>query len=340
MSYGDSVTKHDEVGGAQAAAILLMLLDEAEAASILQQLEPDEIQLLGSKMFEVANVSEDQVETVLDIFVERARERTTVGMDADRRIRAMMERAIGHERAENVLTRITPSTRSTSLDALKWMDPRAIATMIETEHPQIGALLLASLEPPIAAEVLQMVDDSLQADLIFRVATLGTITSEAIEELEQLVLRQSSKASSGAASKRGGAAEAAQIVNNARTSAEQRIIRALGKLDKTVARTVEDEMFTFDNLLELDDRSLGTLVRSLDGELLVAALKGSNTKLRDRVLACMSSRAAQSLMDTLEERGPMRVTDVHNAQKKILNTARRLAAEGAITLDGKGEDYV
>lgn len=326
--------------GSEAAAILLMLLAEDEAAQVLSRLEPDEVQHLGGAMFNVADVSEVQVNTVFNLFVDQARARTTVGFGAETQIKNMMERALGSERAENMLSRITPATRSTALDALKWMDPRAIAMMIEPEHPQIAAIVLAHLEAPVAADVLQLLDESIQPDLVYRVATLGPVTAEALEDLEKLLLSQKTRAAAPPPSKRGGAAEAAKIVNNSRTSAEQRIIRALAKLDKGLARTIEDEMFVFDNLMSVDEKGLGTLMRSVENDVLVVALKGADPRLRDKILGCMSSRAAQSIVDEMADRGPIRLAEVQDAQKEILAIARRLASEGTINLGGKDDDYV
>lgn len=326
--------------GSEAAAILLMLLAEEEAAEVLTRLEPDEVQHLGGAMFRVADVSESQVNTVFDLFVDQARARTTIGFGADVQIRGMMERALGNERAENMLARITPATRSAALDPLKWMDPRAIADLIEHEHPQMAALVLAHLDPPVAAEVLQLLDEQVQPDLVYRVATMGPVTAEALEDLEALLMKPRARPNSAPATRRGGASEAAKIVNNARTSAEQRIIRALAKLDKNLARTIEDEMFVFDNLMAVDDKGLGTLVRSVENDVLVVALKGAEPKLRDKILGCMSSRAAQTIIDEMQDRGPTRLAEVQDAQKEILAIARRLASEGTISLGGKDEDYV
>jgi len=326
--------------GSEAAAILLMLLAEDEAAQVLSRLEPDEVQHLGGAMFNVADVSEVQINSVLNIFVDQARARTTVGYGAETQIKNMMERALGSERAENMLSRITPVAKSNALEALKWMDPRAIANMVEGEHPQIAAIVLAHLEPPVAADVLQLLDESIQPDLVYRVATLGPVTAEALEDLEKLLLSQKTRAAAPPPSRRGGAAEAAKIVNNSRTSAEQRIIRALAKLDKGLARTIEDEMFVFDNLMAVDDKGLGTLMRSVENDVLVVALKGADPRLRDKILGCMSSRAAQSIVDEMADRGPIRLAEVQDAQKEILAIARRLAGEGTINLGGKDDDYV
>jgi flagellar motor switch protein FliG len=331
----------DAPSGSSAAAILLMLLAEDEAAQVLGRLDPDEVQQLGTAMFEVADVSEEQVDGVLDQFVGRARERTTIGFGSDGQIRAMMQRALGAERADNMLARITPPTRQSALDSLKWMDAKTIAALVQSEHPQIAALVLAHLDPGTAADVLQLLDEDVQADVVYRVATMGTVSGEALDDLERLLLRQVNKGiGSSSAPKRGGASEAAQIVNNTRTATEQRVIRQLAKLDKSLARLIEDEMFVFDNLNNLTEKDLGTLLRSVDNEILILALKGCDAGLRNRMFGCMSSRAAQSIQDEMAERGPTRLAEVQEAQKQVLAIARRLAEAGTISLGGKGDDFV
>ncbi len=327
-------------GGSEAAAILLMLLGDDEAAEVLSRLDPNEVQHLGAAMFNVADVSEEQVEGVFDLFLNRARARTTIGFGAAPRIRAVMEQALGAERAESVLARITPPTDSRALDALRWMDAKTIAALIENEHPQIAALVLAHLEPPAAADVLQLLPVDLQADVIHRVATLESVTAEALDELERILVREVARTASRPATARGGASEAAKIMNNTRTGTDQRIIRTLAKLDKKLAQTIEEEMFIFDNLIDVDEKNLGMLMRNVENDILVVALKGADDKLREKILGCMSSRAADSIRDEMEERGPMRLAEVLEAQKDVLSIARRLADAGTIMLKGRGDDYV
>src|SRR3954470_23885370 len=229
--------------GSDAAAILLMMLGDSEAAEILSYLEPDEVQHLGSAMFNVADVSENQVEDVFNTFMTKTRARTSIGFGAAPRIRAVMEHALGAERAENVLARITPPTRSRALDPLRWMDAKTIAGLIEPEHPQIAAVVLAHLEPPIAADVLQLLPAETQPDIIYRVARLESVTAEALEELERILVAQVGRMSSAPTATRGGASEAAKIMNNMRPGSDQRIIRTLAKADKQLAQKIEDEMF-------------------------------------------------------------------------------------------------
>ncbi|CAA9530888.1 MAG: Flagellar motor switch protein FliG [uncultured Sphingosinicella sp.] len=326
--------------GSEAAAILLMLLGDEEAADVLKRLDPTEVQHLGAAMFNVADVTEDQVERVLDLFMTRAKARTTIGFGSAPRIRSVMEQALGQDRAESMLARITPPTDSRALDAMRWMDAPTIAALIENEHPQIAALVLAHLEPPAAADVLQLLAPDLQADVIYRVATLESVTAEALEELEHVLVREVTRSSSRPATARGGAAEAAKIMNNTRAGTDQRIIRTLAKVDKKLAAAIEDEMFVFDNLNELDDKNLGTLLRNIENDVLVVALKGAEEKVREKMLGCMSSRAADSIRDEMEERGPMRLAEVLEAQKEVIAIARRLSDAGTIMLKGRGDDYV
>lgn len=330
----------DAPAGSEAAAILLMMLGDNEAAEILSYLDPHEVQHLGSAMFNIANVSEQQVEAVFDTFMTRAKARTTIGFGAAPRIRAVMEHALGAERAETVLARITPPTRSRALDALRWMDAKTIAALVENEHPQIAAIVLAHLEPPIAADVLQLLPADNQSDVIYRVATLETVTAEALAELEAILVGEVARVASSPAPSRGGASEAAKILTATRPGIDQRIIRTLGKIDKQLAQKIDDEMFVFDDLMALDEKNLGMLLRNIDNEILVVALKGADEKMREKMFGCMSSRAADSIRDEIEERGPMRLGDVQDAQKAVLAIARRLADDGTIMLAGRGDDYV
>ena len=325
--------------GSEIAAIMLMLLEESEAAEVIAKLDPQEVERLGASMFSVADVSESQINSVLDEFVRRAKARTTLGFAADTQIRGMMERALGPDRAAPILGRIRPETQPQALDSLKWMEPTAIAALIEGEHPQLIALVLAHLTPERAAEVLQLLPEDMQTSIIQRVATLGPVSPEAIEDIERLLTRPMRRPQAAVLGRpRGGVSEAAQIVNNSRKASEQRIMKALQKLDKNLARSIEDEMFIFENLNALDDKSLGALLRAVESDILVVSLKGAEEKLKTRMLGCMSSRAAQSIQDAIIEKGPMRMADVQIAQKEMLAIARRLAAEGTINLGGKGDD--
>ncbi|MGF7169856.1 flagellar motor switch protein FliG [Sphingobium xanthum] len=329
------------LSGSAAAAVLLMLFDEDEAAQILSRLEPEEVRQLGYAMYDVADVEVDEVNAALDRFVGKAKGRTTIGYGASQHIRGAMTKALGPERADNMLSRITPPTRSTKLSMLKWMEPVEIAGIIELEHPQIMAIVLAHLDAAAAASVLQLLPPEMQDDVVYRVATLGPVSAEALDDLEQLInSRSGQRAIAGGVTKRGGTSEAAAIMNNIRKDHELRIMKALNKRDKVVSASIEEEMFIFENLLELSDKDLGTVMRSIDSSVLVVALKGASDMLRTKILGCMSQRAAQSIADEMEERGPMRLAEVLEAQKQVIAEARRMGEEGTIMLGGKGDDYV
>ena len=326
--------------GSAAAAVLLMLFSEDEAAQILSRLEPDEVRQLGYAMYDVADVEIEEVNLALDQFVSKARRRTTIGYGATRHIRGAMHKALGPERADNILARITPPTRTNKLSMLKWMEGGEIAAILENEHPQVMALILAYLEPQGAAEVLSMLPTEHQEDIVYRVATLGPVSSEALDDLEILISSGTPVQKKGASAQRGGTSEAAAIMNNVRKDMEQRIMKALTKRDKIVGQTIEEEMFIFDNLIEMDEKNMGALLRGIDTELLIVALKGANEMLKAKMLGCMSQRAAQSIVDEMEERGPMRLAEVIDAQKKIVAEARRLADQGTIMLGSGGDDFV
>ncbi|WP_085808293.1 flagellar motor switch protein FliG [Sphingomonas sp. TZW2008] len=326
--------------GTERAAVLMMLVGEDEAASILQKLEPDEVRELGRAMFTVADVSEADVEGVLDDFVGRARERTGITFDPRPKIEAVMHRALGQEKAESVLARITPPEAACEIDLLDWLDATDIAAMIEKEHPQIAAVLIANLDPAVGAQVLELLPDAAQPEILHRIAKLGPITPEAVDTLKTMIANRSSAGGQGAQVKLGGTREAAKILQGARKATEQRVMPKLFKLDKETAKQIEEAMFVFDNLLDMDDKNLGTLIRNVDSDILTRALKGVDEIARNRFLGCMSARAADGIRDEMEARGPMKLSEVLEAQKVIIQIARTLAKDGTIMMGGGEDDYV
>jgi len=321
----------------------MMLVDEEEAASILQKLDPEEVRQLGKAMYDVADVSEAEVEQVLDDFTWKARSRTGVTFDPGPKIETMMNKALGPERAESVLARIMPAQAAVNIELLEWFDPTEIANMIETEHPQIAAVLLANLDPDIAAKVFEHLPDAMQPQILRRIAKLGPVPPEAIETLKVML-----QSRAGAAKKpsqglmMGGTREAAKILSGARKSVEQKVMPKLAKIDREVAKAIEEAMFVFDNLLEMDDKNLSTLIRSIDGDVLMRSLKGVEEEVRERFLGCMSSRAADGIRDEMEARGPMKMAEVLEAQKVMITIARGLIKDGTISMPSSGgeDDYV
>jgi flagellar motor switch protein FliG len=325
----------------QAAAILLLLFSEDEAAGILSRLEPDEVQQLSSVMYSVADVGADEINRVLDRFVDRARHRTTVGYRSDVQIQAMLTAALGEQRAEAMISRTAPKKAAPSLDVLKWMAPKEIVAMIEEDHPQIIALVLSFLSPDNAAAVLRLLPSGNQEDIVYRLATLGQVSADAIETIEQLLAAYHSPKGSPAIDTGGGsAAEVAAIMNLVGKRDSTRLIKAMAKRDKSLAGAIQDQMFTFADLIMIDAKDLGTIMRSVDNALLVPALKGADKKLRAKILGAMSSRAAQTLEDEINERGPMPMSEVVDAQKAVVAQARKLADAGEITIGGQSDDYV
>ena len=330
--------------GIERAAVLMMLVGEEEAAAILQQLDPEEVRNLGKAMFTVADVSEAEVEQVLDDFTYKARERTSVQFDPAPRIHGIMNRALGSERAESVLARIIPPQGSAGLEMLAWFEPEEIAKMVETEHPQIAAVLLVNLDPDVAAKVFEFLPEAVQPQILRRVAKLGPVPPEAIETLRTMLASRATIAKKSPGLMLGGTREAAKIMSAARRVTEQRVMPKLAKIDKEVARAIEEAMFVFDNLLELDDKNLSTLIRSIDSEVLIKSLKGVEEQVRNRFLGCMSSRAADGIRDEMEVRGPMKLAEVLEAQKVMIAVARGLVKDGTLQMPSKGgggdDDYV
>ena len=327
--------------GVERAAVLMMLVGEEEAASILQKLEPEEVHQLGKAMFAVADVSEQEVEDVLEDFIGRARERTAIGFDPRPQITAVMNRALGPEKADSVLARITPPEDACQLELLDWLDATEIAAMIEKEHPQIAAVLIANLDPAVGSQVLELLPDAVQPEILHRIARLGPVTPDAIDTLrEMLAARTGTGGGAKTGLQLGGTREAAKILSGARKTTEQRVMPKLFKIDRETAKAIEEAMFVFDNLLELDDKNLGTLIRNIDGDLLTRALKGVDGAARNRFLGCMSARAADGIRDDIEARGPIKLTEVLEAQKAIIGIARALAKDGTIQMAGGEDDYV
>ena len=289
-------------------------------------------------MYSVQGLDQDTVNKVLDEFLEIIKQQTSLGLGSDSYIRNVLTKALGTDKAQSVLGRITPTSSNRPIEILDWMDARAIAEMVLDEHPQIISLIISYLEPSVGADVMNMLPVDLQADVIRRVATLETVQPDALHELEMVMQRKFAANTSLRASQVGGVKAAAALMNFTQQDTEQRIMKVLGKDDKDLMQAIQENMFLFENLIESDDRSLQTLLRSVETEDIVVAMKGADEALRDKLFACMSSRAAANIMDEMEALGPVRLTEVQDAQKAIINVARRLSDEGAIVLAGRGGD--
>ena len=334
----DNRTQFERLTGTQKSAILMMLLGEDEASEIIRNLSPKEVQHLGTAMYSVQGLDQETVNAVLDEFLAIIKAQTSLGMGAGNYIRNVMNKALGEDKAQSVLSRIAPSTSARPIEILDWMDARSIAELIIDEHPQIIALIISYLDSGQAADVLGLLPDGMQPEIVRRIATLQTVGPDALSELEKVMQSKFKANTSLRAAKVGGVDAAARIMNFTKQNMEQRIMKDISRNDRELMQAIQESMFVFDNLIMSNDRSLQTLLRSVDNELLVLALKGADEPLREKLFSCMSKRAAANIMDEMEALGPVRLTEVQTAQKEIINVARRMSDEGTIVLAGRGGD--
>ena len=275
---------------------------------------------------------------VLDEFLAIIKGQTSLGIEGTSYIKNVLTKALGEDKAESVLGRITPQDSVKAIEILEWLDARSIAELILEEHPQIIALIISYLEPGIAADVLNLLPENIQSDIVKRIATLQTIQPEALSELNRVMQKVFSSNASLRASKVGGVQAAAKIMNFCKQDMEGRIMKDILKADKALMQGIQDNMFVFETLLLSDDKSLQTLLRAVDDELIILALKGADDELRSKLFGCMSQRAAANIQDEMEALGPVRLTEVQEAQKQIIAIARRMSDEGSIVLAGRGGD--
>ena len=323
----------------QKTAIIMMVLGEEEAANVVSHLPPREVQHLGAAMVSVANVSQGAVDMVLDEFVLTMKQQTNLSMGTSDYVQRVFNKALGEDKASSVLNRIIPTRASNGLDILNWMDARSIAEMIRGEHPQIISIIVSFLEHEIAADVLHYLPEDLRADIIMRVAQLETIQPEALEELETIMQKQFTSNSAVKSSNVGGVNQAAKIMNFTKSDMETQIMGNLMERDEDLTGRIQDNMFVFDNLSGVDARSIQVLIRNIETDLLMVALKGADDLVKDTFLENMSKRAGVLFLDDMEAKGPMRISEVEEAQKDILRTARRLSDAGEMML-GCVADFV
>ena len=328
------------IEGSAAAAILLMLLDESEAATILKQLDPDEVRQLAKAMFDTANASEQQIGQALDRFVTRSRDVSALAIGADTRIRTVINEAVGNVRADNILAAVAPQRSAASLEMLRWMDVDAISGLLASEHPQVGALILSVLVPDVAARAIETLDEVLQADLVLRAAMLTSVPAAAIEDLESVLASANVDGQRVAKQAIGGPSDVAKIMKKMPKQLSERTLRSLKKHDRILAQTIEEEMFIFENLRDLDKKSLSSVLRSVDAAQLAIALKGADEDMVDMCLATMSQRAAETIRDEMDEMTMVKRADVDDAQKSVMQVVRQMAAAGEIMIAGGGDDYV
>lgn len=324
--------------GLTQAAILLLSLGEEEAAEVFKYLSPKEVQGIGEIMAKTKTVTRDKVDAVLGSFCEQAGMQTSVGANSDEFVRSVLNKALGSDKANLLLDRILQGSDVAGIEGLRWMDAASVAELVKGEHPQIIASILVHLERDQASDVLGQFVPRLRNEVLLRIATLDGIQPNALQELNEVLGKVLASGDKVKKTTLGGVRAAAEILNFIGTARETSIIEAVREHDAELAQKILDEMFTFDDLIDIDDRGIQLLLREVQSESLIVALKGAKQELRDKIFKNMSQRAGDLLREDLEAKGPVKVSEVESEQKEILKIARRLSEEGQIALGGKGEE--
>ncbi len=330
--------KRQDLSGTQNAAVLLMSLGEEHAARILKKMGPREVEKVGHAMSSLANVSSDQVSEVMQGFIHAVQGQSGVGIAPDEYVSKVLEQALGAERAGGVISRVLEGRNAQGLEALKWMDPEDVADVIRTEHPQIIAIVLSQLDSDQAALVVSKLPEQQRPDILLRVARMDTIHPSALEELNRVLTKQFSVTSNIKSAPAGGAKVVADILNVMSTEEESALSASIIEADKELGEEIKELMFVFDNLKEINDRGIQSLLREVSTDVLVVALKGADESMQEKIFTNMSKRAAEMLRDDLETKGPVKLSEVHAAQKEILVVAQRMAESGDLVMGGKGGD--
>jgi flagellar motor switch protein FliG len=328
----------DTDDGLQDAAIFLMSLGEEEAAEVFKHFSPKEVQRLGEAIARLRVVPKDKVAEVLERFTREAQSQSLLVSDTDNYVRAVLKRALGEDKAALLIDRILQGGDVSGIESLKWMDPVSVAELLRNEHPQILAAILVHLDQDHAANILKQFSERTRNEVMLRIATLEGIQPTALKDLNEALYQVLAGGDKIRKSSLGGVKTAAEIINLLGTSLEASVIDAIREQDPDLAQRIMDKMFTFEDLLKLDNKALQMVLKEVSSDQLVVALKGASQDLREKILSNMSSRAAEALREDLESRGPVRLSEVEAQQKEILKIVRRLADEGQIVLGGGGDD--
>lgn len=325
--------------GVTRSAILLMSIGEEEAGEVFRYLGPREVQRLGQAMAKLSGVSRDQAAQVLRAFRHQAQQQTTIGSASDQYVRNVLTRALGPEKAGMLLERILRGPDSSGIEHLKWMDAASVAALIGGEHPQIIATILAYLDADQAAEVLKGLPEALRNDVVLRIATLDGVQPAALQDLNEVLAQlMTGGAGTQKTAWRGGVEAAAEVLNRLGGAIEAAVSAHIRELDPDLAQQIQDKMLVFDNLVDLDDRAIQLLLREVQSDSLIVALKGTGEALKEKLFKNMSQRAAEMLRDDLDAKGPVRLSEVEAEQRELLRIVRRLAEEGQIVLSGAGAE--
>ncbi|MDO5101580.1 MAG: flagellar motor switch protein FliG [Lautropia sp.] len=324
--------------GTRDAAVLLLALGEETAAEVFKHLTPKEVQGLGEVMARTQYTTKDHINEVLEKFHQQASQQSTLVHDPNAYVRDVLRRALGDDKAGMLIERILQGSDVSGIESLRWMDAASVAELIRHEHPQIIASILVHLERDHASSILQQLSADLRADVMLRVATLDSIQPSALKELNEALSRVLTGGDRVKRARLGGSKAAAEILNFLGGGEEVPLLETLRTENPDLAQEIEDQMFTFDDLINLDNRAMQTVLREIQSDQLIVALKGAEPGLRDKIFKNMSSRAAEALREDLEARGPVRLSEVEAQQKEILKTVRRMAEEGTIAVSTGGGD--
>ncbi|MES2000538.1 MAG: flagellar motor switch protein FliG [Pseudomonadota bacterium] len=324
--------------GIEKGAILMLALGHDEAAEVMKHLGPREVQKLGQAMSAMKAIAHDQVAAVLNDFRQEAERSSSLGIDSDEYIRAVLTKALGDDKAASLLNRILGTKDASGIESLKWMDPQSVAELIHNEHPQIIATILVHLERDQSSEILKNFTERLCNDVMLRIATLDGVQPAALHELNDVLTKLLSGNENIKKKPMGGIRVAAEILNFMSGDTETSVMDSLKNYDDDMAQKIMDEMFVFDNIIDIDDRGIQLLLREVQSDALIVALKGASEEMREKIFKNMSQRAAEMMREDLEAKGPVRLSEVEAQQKEILLIVRRLADEGQLMLGAKGED--
>ncbi len=326
-----------KISGARRSAILLLSLDADSAAEVFKFLPGDDVESISLEMARLSQVSHEEMRQVLADFMDETEQYAAISIQSSDHIRAVLTKALGTERAASLIDDILETTNTGSgIDKLNLMEAPVVAEMIRDEHPQIVATILVHLERHQASAILQLLPERLRNDIILRIATFSGVQPVALHELTE-VLGVMLDGQSLKRSKMGGVRAAAEILNLMSTSYEASAIESLRGHSVDLAQKILDEMFLFENLADVDDRSIQTLLQNIDSNSLAIALKGASEPLMERFLRNMSQRASVLFREDMEARGPMRMSQIENEQKTILQVVRRLTETGEM-VTGRGDD--
>ena len=324
--------------GAEDAAILLMSLGEEQAAEVFKHLAPREVQKLGETIARLKSVPRERVERVMERFENVAATQSVLVSDTDEYVRAVLKKALGEDKANMLLDRILQGSDVSGIESLKWMDGAAVAELLRNEHPQIVAAILAHLGNDQASTVLKHLGERQRNEVLVRIATIDGIQPAALKDLNEVMSHVLAGGDRMRKGNLGGVKVAAEMINLLGSSVETAVLDFIREADADLAQQIMDNMFTFDDMEKIDDKGIQAILKEVQSESLIVALKGATPELRDKVLRNMSSRAAETLREDLASRGPVRVSDVEAEQKELLKVVRRLADEGQITLGATADD--